>query len=101
MSTDERESPPATGPGAADGGAGGGAGEGPASFEALYARLEQVAQELDAGGLSLGRSVALYEEGMRLAESCERLLADVEQRIEMLRPAPADGGEATSGPRLL
>ena len=103
MSTDERESPPATGPGAADGTAdgGAGAGEGPASFEALYERLEQVARELDAGGLSLERSVALYEEGIRLAESCERLLADVEQRIEMLRPAPADGGEATSGPRLL
>ena len=107
MSTDERESPPATGPGAADGTAdgtadgGAGAGEGPASFEALYERLEQVARELDAGGLSLERSVALYEEGIRLAESCERLLADVEQRIEMLRPAPADGGEATPGPRLL
>lgn len=95
MSSDER--PPA--PQAASGGEpGAGGGEDSASFEALYERLERVAEELGSGGLSLERSVALYEEGMRLAASCERLLADVEQRIEMLRPAPASGDEAPPAP---
>ena len=36
-------------------------------------------------------SVALYEEGMRLAEQCQVLLADVEQRIDVLRQR-ANGG---------
>ncbi len=55
------------------------------TFEALYARLEEVAQRLEAGDLTLEESVALYEEGMRLAEECQGLLTDVEQRIEVLR----------------
>ncbi|MCK9485238.1 MAG: exodeoxyribonuclease VII small subunit [Dehalococcoidia bacterium] len=55
------------------------------TFEALYARLEEVAQRLEAGDLTLEQSVTLYEEGMRLAEECQGLLTDVEQRIEVLR----------------
>jgi len=55
------------------------------TFEALYARLEEVAQRLEAGDLTLEDSVRLYEEGMVLAEQCQSLLTDVEQRIEVLR----------------
>ncbi|MDA0269899.1 MAG: exodeoxyribonuclease VII small subunit [Chloroflexi bacterium] len=55
------------------------------TFEVVYGRLEVVAQQLEAGGLTLEQSVALYEEGMRLAERCQALLGDVEQRIETLR----------------
>ena len=68
-----------------------GADDGASSFEALYERLEQVAQQLGAGGLSLEQSVTLYEEGMRLAARCERLLDSVEQRVETLRQALASG----------
>ncbi len=56
-----------------------------AGFEVLYARLETVSQQLEAGGLTLEGSVALYEEGMRLAARCQALLGAVEQRIETLR----------------
>lgn len=56
-----------------------------AGFEALYARLEVVSQQLEAGGLTLEGSLALYEEGMRLAQRCQALLGAVEQRIETLR----------------
>ncbi|MSQ30613.1 MAG: exodeoxyribonuclease VII small subunit [Dehalococcoidia bacterium] len=54
-------------------------------FEALFARLEAVSQQLEVGGLSLDQSLALYEEGMRLAQRCQALLGAVEQRIETLR----------------
>ena len=61
-----------------------------AGFEAIYARLEAVSQALEAGGLTLEQSLALYEEGMRLAQRCQALLADVEQRIETLRQPPSN-----------
>ncbi len=61
------------------------------TFEALYARLEAVTAQLEAGDLTLEQSVALYEEGMRIAQRCQALLAQVEQRIETLRET-YDGG---------
>lgn len=54
-------------------------------FESLYARLEAVSQQLEEGGLTLEQSLALYEEGMHLAQRCQALLSNVEQRIETLR----------------
>ncbi len=60
-------------------------------FEALYARLEAVSQQLEAGELTLEQSLALYEEGMTLARRCQELLAGVEQRIETLRQGAASG----------
>ncbi len=57
------------------------------TFEQLYARLEEVTERLEGGDLSLEQSVALYEEGMKLAQQCQQLLGDVEQRIETLRQA--------------
>ena len=57
------------------------------TFEQLYARLEEVTERIESGDLSLEQSVALYEEGMQLAQQCQRLLGDVEQRIETLRQA--------------
>ena len=57
------------------------------SFEVLYNRLQEVTARLESGDLSLEHSVALYEEGMRLARRCQDLLSGVEQRIEVLRQA--------------
>ncbi len=57
------------------------------SFEALFARLEEVTAQLEAGDVALDRAVALYEEGMTLAQRCQRLLSEAEQRIEQLREA--------------
>jgi len=68
-----------------------------ASFEALFARLEEITGLLEAGDLALERSVQLYEEGMRVAERCQQLLGSVEQRVEQLREAYDD---AAPGPLL-
>lgn len=62
-------------------------------FEALFARLETVARQLEEGNLSLEQSVALYEEGMHLAQRCQGLLRQVEQRIERLQMLAEDGFE--------
>ena len=63
------------------------AGDGDDSFEALFARLEAITAQLEAGDLPLERSVELYAEGMRIAERCQRMLADASQRVERLREA--------------
>jgi exodeoxyribonuclease VII small subunit len=67
--------------------------EGSETFETLYARLEAVTAQLEAGSLTLEQSVALYEEGMRIAQRCQALLAQVEQRIETLRETYDSGFE--------
>lgn len=63
------------------------------TFEELYGRLETVTAQLEAGDLTLEQSVALYEEGMRIAQQCQALLAQVEQRIETLRETYDNGFE--------
>ena len=59
------------------------------SFEDSYARLEQVIEKLEQGDLSLEESVALYEEGMQLAEHCGRELDDAELKVTQLLSAVA------------
>ena len=61
--------------------------EGEETFESLYRRLEEVTQRLEAGDLSLEESVALYEEGMQVAQRSQPLRGRAEQRIEQLREA--------------
>ena len=58
-------------------------GAGP-SAEALLGRLDEVVRELEAGELPLEQALARFEEGIELVRDGERLLANVEQRIEML-----------------
>ena len=69
----------------------------PEGFEAVFARLEEISATLEAGGLSLESSVDLYEEGMRLAQRCQDLLTNVEQRIETLRQRAPGNGEDPRG----
>ncbi len=54
-------------------------------FEDLYKKLEETVEQLEKGGLSLEQSIALYEEGMKLAKQCQGILDGAEQRITKLR----------------
>ena len=60
------------------------------SFEDAFAALEAAVSKLEAGNLSLEESVALYEEGLRLAKLCGQQLDAAELRISRLT-AGADG----------
>lgn len=64
------------------------------SFEVLFAQLETIAEQLEAGSLSLEDSISLYERGMTIAARCQELLGDVEQRIEVLRQQANGGPDA-------
>jgi exodeoxyribonuclease VII small subunit len=51
-------------------------------YEQAKDELTEVVQRLEAGGLSLEDSLALWERGEALATVCERHLAGARQRVE-------------------
>jgi exodeoxyribonuclease VII small subunit len=51
-------------------------------YERARDELAEVVKRLEAGGLSLEDSLALWERGEALAVVCERHLAGAQQRIE-------------------
>ena len=63
------------------------------SFEEAYRQLEDIVQKLEVGGLPLDESIALFEEGMRLAKTCGRQLDAAELRITKIT-AEEDAQEA-------
>ena len=54
------------------------------SFETCLEELEKVVSELEAGDLTLERSLELFERGMGLSESCRKQLEEAETRVEIL-----------------
>jgi len=58
------------------------------SFEQAFAQLEEIVARLESGELTLEESVALYEQGQKLARLCGEMLDSAELRIQQLS---ADG----------
>lgn len=56
------------------------------SFEAAFAELEETVRKLEAGGLSLEESLALYERGQALAVHCSTQLDQAELKVRQLTP---------------
>ncbi len=54
------------------------------TFEAALAALEQIVRELERGDLPLEKSLALFEQGVRLSRECQERLQAAERRIEVL-----------------
>ena len=77
----------------ADGDAGGDAEPG---YEQARDELAQVVARLEAGGLSLEDSLALWERGEALARMCERHLAGARERVETVLPEAAGEDGASS-----
>ena len=55
------------------------------SFEQAMERLEKITAELSQEGITLEESLALYEEGVALARTCNRYLEDTERKIKILQ----------------
>ena len=55
-----------------------------AEFEKRLTDLEAVVERLEQGDLPLDESVRLFEEGMKLSQSCKKELDDAEGRIQVL-----------------
>jgi exodeoxyribonuclease VII small subunit len=54
------------------------------TFESAFEELQRVVEQLETGGLDLDRVVHLYDRGMALAQTCERMVADAELRVTRL-----------------
>lgn len=55
------------------------------SYEVLYSRLQQVVARLETGELPLEELLRLYEQGVELATSCQRLLDRAELRVRQIQ----------------
>ncbi|MFD9893829.1 exodeoxyribonuclease VII small subunit [Amycolatopsis sp. NPDC058986] len=62
-------------------------------YEQARDRLVEVVRELEAGGLSLEQSLALWEKGEELAKLCERHLEGARERIEAALASVEDTGD--------
>ncbi len=56
-----------------------------ASFENSFQRLNEMAEQLEAGGLTLAEATSRFEEGMKLVQYCNELLNNAELKITELK----------------
>jgi exodeoxyribonuclease VII small subunit len=67
--------------------------DGEPGYEQARDELAQVVARLEAGGLSLEDSLALWERGETLARLCERHLAGARERVETVLAEASDGAD--------
>lgn len=60
------------------------------TFEGSMARLEEIVSQLEKGEVPLDESIALFEEGTKLAAECGKKLDQAEQAVVRLTKG-ADG----------
>jgi exodeoxyribonuclease VII small subunit len=58
-------------------------------FEAALEKLEEIVKKLEEGELSLDQSLKIFEEGVGLAQFCEKSLNEAEAKVEKLITDPA------------
>ena len=63
------------------------------SFEQAFRRLGELAESLEAGGLTMAETTERYEQGMALVRRCNLLLDQAELKITTLRDAYAQDSE--------
>ncbi|GLQ33436.1 exodeoxyribonuclease VII small subunit [Litoribrevibacter albus] len=53
-------------------------------FEASLTELEQLVQSLENDNLSLDKSLATFEQGIKLSRTCQQALDQAEQKVSIL-----------------
>lgn len=71
------------------------AAEAPQGFEESIRRLAAIVEQIERGDLPLEKSIALFEEGMRIARESRADLDKAEKRVEELLAVDADGAPVT------
>ena len=60
------------------------------NFENALTRLEQITDELEAGDLSLEKSLDKFNEGIALVQFCNSRLEEAKSRVELLLKKDGD-----------
>jgi exodeoxyribonuclease VII small subunit len=58
--------------------------EAPPTFETCLQQLEGIVKEMENGDVPLERALELFEQGMKLSETCRKQLEEAEARVEVL-----------------
>ncbi len=53
-------------------------------FEKALQELEKLVEKMEAGDMSLEESMKQFERGVALTRSCQKALADAEQKVQIL-----------------
>jgi exodeoxyribonuclease VII small subunit len=56
----------------------------PVNLERALDELEAIVEALESGDLPLEKAMKKFEDGIRLARSCQAALKDAEQKVEIL-----------------
>jgi len=67
----------------------------PQGFEDSIRRLASIVEQIERGDLPLESSIALFEEGMRIAKDSRAQLDKAEKRVEELLAVDDDGSVVT------
>jgi exodeoxyribonuclease VII small subunit len=73
-------------------------------FEECLQRLEVIVNELEKGDVSLDQALQLFDEGVKLSDSCRKELEEAEGKVEVLlkrngklQPEPFEAVSPNSG----
>lgn len=53
-------------------------------FEESIAELEEIVRKLEKGDATLDESLELFEKGIKLSKSCQKMLDNAEKRVSVL-----------------
>ena len=53
-------------------------------FEKAIQRLEKIVDDLETGELDIDKSLAIFEEGIKMSRVCSKKLSEAEAKIEKL-----------------
>lgn len=65
----------------------------PPTYEAARDELADVVRRLEAGGVTLEESLALWERGEELAKVCERWLDGARARLDAVQDSDGERGQ--------
>lgn len=54
------------------------------TYEEAIARLEEITNQLEKGGIPLEKSLKLFEEGTKLSAYCYKILNEAQQKVTEL-----------------
>ncbi len=56
------------------------------AIEELISRLEEITRNIENPETGLEKSIALYEEGLTIADNCKKRLQEARKKIEVITP---------------